>query len=83
MRYRERGRTERERERGRDVTLRVYKERCEKESLLPCSAVALLLSSVVTNNQTCCMHEHGRAFPPVDVADRAPICCCLRRQLNK
>lgn len=70
-------------ERERDAKLRVYEERCEEKILLFCSALALILSTVVTNNQTCCMHAHRRAFPLVDVADRAPICCCLRLQLNK
>lgn len=53
------------------------------ELLLLCSALALLRSVVVINNKTYCMHTHRGAFPLVDVADRAPVCSCLRLQINK
>lgn len=55
------------------------RERESGERLLLCSALALLLSTVVINM----LDAHRMASPLVDVADREPVCCCLRPRLNK
>lgn len=66
-----------ETERGRErATKLVCMERgvkrgrvCRGELLLLCSALALITHAVHADT-------HRGAFPLVDVADRAPVCCC-------
>lgn len=77
---------ETERQRGRDtISVCVRGESWREYVKLNyyCSALTQLLSAVVVNDQTYCKCAHKGAFPLVGVADRAPVCCCLRLRLNK